>query len=69
MNSIAKPKVMGTMIASSRTLMSTLIYNRKKKTGKKHWENYSKMQREQRHSIFLPKTIMSKGCIYVTSIL
>ena len=34
MNSIAKPRVMGTMIASSRTLMSTLIYNRKKKQEK-----------------------------------
>ena len=37
---------------------------KKKDTGKT-----SKTQREQRHSIFLPKTVMSKRYIYVTSIL
>ena len=35
----------------------------------KEKENCSKTQREQRHSIFFPKMIMSKRYIYVTSIL
>ena len=40
-----------------------------KKKKKKHWKNCSKTQREEKHSIFLPKTIMLKRCIYLTSTL
>ena len=45
--------------------MSILIYNRKRK--KQLRKNCSKTQREQRHSIFLPKRIMSKRYIYIIS--
>ena len=35
----------------------------KKKKKKRHWKYCSKTQRKHRHSIFLPKKIMSKRCI------
>ena len=60
----------------NETIMGSFIENinvdfdiQPKKKKKRHWKNCSKTHTEQRHSIFLPKKIMSKRYIYVTNIL